>query len=306
MSCHPYQGQDSPESGKWVDMAGSVKEMLKENGWDDIKVWVTEANTSSSNQYNTAEGQGWNLVRHYALIDAYNVVDTFISYQFQTNELSKADNEARFGTVHRWGVDNAYGAKPAFLFASNFFAMTEGASFEKIIQEDNTYILRYKKEDGTDVFMMYANRDTVKVNLDLGSESGIMYDKYGNPTEIFGMDGIYTFVLDDAPIYFETKAEKFEMSQNEKIRINSVNEELPIGQTADLKLKPIQMQRLMLSQRIIIRLSKVKTMNSISHRRNVRIVLIMKAVTTNSVLIFSEITQSLACVRTVKYMRWSI
>lgn len=236
VSCHPYQGQNSPESGKWIDMAGSVKEMLAKNGWDDIDDWVTEANTSSSNQYNTAEGQGWNLVRHYAMIDAYNVVDTFISYQFQTNELSKTDNEAWFGTVHGWGVDNAYGAKPAFLFASNYFSMTEGASFKEILQEDNTYILRYKKEDGTDVFMMYSDRDTVKVNLDLGAESGIMYDKYGNSTEIFNMDGIYTFVLDDAPIYFETKAEKFEMSQNEKIRINSVNEELPIGQTAVFKI----------------------------------------------------------------------
>lgn len=237
VSCHPYQGQNSPESGKWVEMAGAVKDMLKKNGWDDIEVWVTEANTSSGIQYNTAEGQGWNLVRHYALIDAYDVVDTFISYQFQTNEFSKTDNEAWFGTVHGWSVDNAYGAKPAFMFASNYFAMTEGASFEKILQYDNTYILQYKKEDGTSVFMMYVNRDAEQVTLDLGSESGILYDKYGNPTEIFGIDGNYTFTLDDAPIYFETKAERFELSQDEKIHINSVYEELPVGQTAVFKVE---------------------------------------------------------------------
>lgn len=148
VSCHPYQGQNSPESGKWIDMAGSVKEMLAKNGWDDIDIWVTEANTSSSNQYNTAEGQGWNLVRHYALIDAYNVVDTFISYQFQTNELSKTDNEAWFGTVHGWGVDNVYGAKPAFLFASNYFAMQRVHPLKKYCKKTTHISSGIKKRTG--------------------------------------------------------------------------------------------------------------------------------------------------------------
>lgn len=226
VAIHPYQGSASPESTEWVQMVMPVREMLRENGWQDLEVWVTEANTSSSTQYNTEEQQGFNLVRHYALVEAYDVADTFISYQFQTNDADPNDNEACFGTVRGWGVENAYGAKPAYLFAANYFACTEGTEFERIIQEENLYLLQYKKADGKSIFMMYADRGVEQISLRLGSDSGILYDKYGNQTEITSIEGTYTFVVSDAPVYFETAAQTFELCETPVISASSVLEGL--------------------------------------------------------------------------------
>ncbi len=217
ISIHPYQGSGTPETTMWAKTLANTREMLKNIGMEHIEIWSTEANTTSSTQWNTELQQGFNLVRHFANVEAYNCLDKFLFYQIQTNDVGKeSETEPFFGIIRGWAVENAYGAKPAYVMNTNYFAQTENAVYEDIMDTDGEYILKYKRPDGANVFMMYADRTNRAVSLDLGSDSGILYDCYGTKVaDLKSISGKYTFILNDTPYYFVTNATRFEKCQGE-------------------------------------------------------------------------------------------
>lgn len=236
VSVHPYIEAEAPESKHWDVYCGEIRTALEEVGCGELPVWTTEGNVTSSIQYATEQQQGVHLIRQFAQCDAYNVQDKFLWYQMQTSDDNQSDVEACFGILRGPEVKNAYGAKAAYLAATNYFALTEDAEFKDDIQQDNIWLLRYKKADGSNMIMMYSDRSEESVSLNLGAKSGTLYDINGNPQEISSSDGTYSFVLSDEPAYFVYKGDNFELCED-KYEIKTVSYKLPKGSTGVYEFK---------------------------------------------------------------------
>lgn len=233
VTIHPYQGNTTPEMANWVPYTMEIKNLLKRYGYEHLEVWVDEANTASNPEWNTEIQHGLNLVRHYALVEAYNPVDIFISYAFQSMDYDPSYGEHNYGAIRGWNVDNSYGAKPAFMAVCNYTAMTIGKTHSQVIHDeaDDTYVHLYKGENGENVVMMYANCDVTHITLDLGAKSGTLYDMYGNEKKMYSETGIYSFGLNDMPYYFVGETTRLEKLEN-LIKFDKTIIEMPAGNKA--------------------------------------------------------------------------
>lgn len=168
---------------------------------------------------------------------AYKWVDKFLFYQLQTAETNTADIESYFGILRGRTVNNANGPKQSYMALTNYVARTENAVFENdITYDNNVWIYRLKKPDGSRVLMMYADRDVETVTLDLGTNSGTLFDINGNPTSLKNNDGKFTFTFSEEPIYFEYNGEKFEKCEN-KVTVDKTLIEVAKGNTDEFNLK---------------------------------------------------------------------
>ncbi len=227
---HHYQGQGSPESGMYRQIAETAKEEIKAKSGVDLPVWNTEGNTSSSWEYHTETQQGINLIRQYAQMKAYGFYERFYMYCLQVADLSITANEDNFGIIRGWTVDNAYGAKPGYVQLANYIAMTENTEFADDIVKDDIYAYRFKKSDGSYMVMMYADQLETELSLDLGASGGTLYDVYGNPQKLSAKDGKYTFAISDEPVYFHYSGDKF-AECNDKFNIKNTQVAAPVGTT---------------------------------------------------------------------------
>lgn len=213
VSFHPYTGSAAPETQKWGISACEVKERVNELGHPDMLLYATEGHVTSSNEYVSEQQQGESLVRLYASNLAYGVSDILFTYQIQTWDYIDTNIEHKYGIIRGWDVDNKNGAKPAYLAGCNYHAMTDNQEYKEYIKKDDIYMHHFEGNEGNgDTLMMYADRDIIPVSVNIGVNTGIMYDIYGNATEIHSDDGIFTFYLTDAPIYFKADFEKAEIS----------------------------------------------------------------------------------------------
>ncbi len=210
IAIHLYQEAGSPESKKYDEYCMEVKNAMIRAGYPDMELWQTEGNTSAHYSYSTEQQHGVNLVRQFAYCQAYDLLDKFVFYQLQTAESNPDDNESYFGVLRGRSVNNANGPKQSYMALTNFVAMTENAKHSDLIQYDNVYIHKYTRDDGTNILMMYADRDCKITSLDLGASSGTLYDINGNATELKSPDGKYVFSIADQPVYFEYRGDKFE------------------------------------------------------------------------------------------------
>lgn len=211
VAVHLYQEAGTPETKNFYEYCMEVKNMMERAGYPDMELWMTEGNTAAHREYSTEQQHGVNLVRQFAYCQAYDLLDKFIFYQYQTDEARPNDIESYFGIMRGPNVNNANGPKQTYMALTNFLAMTENAVHNDLIQYDNVYIHKYKRStDGKNILMMYADRDCKITSLDLSASSGTLYDVNGNTVSLKSADGKYVFSLADQPIYFEYDGDKFE------------------------------------------------------------------------------------------------
>ena len=235
VTIHPYQGQASPEGARWSEWVMRVKDMLKENGYDHLEVWVTEGNATASKEYNTQLQHGYNLIRHYTTIEMTNCVDRFFHFSLQMEAQDPNNNEHWYGILNGWNAPNSYGAHPEYLMACNYFQQTEGYTYKDCIVKDNQYIARYQNDEGKYLIIMYADYDTKLLSLRLGAKDGILSDVYGNGIGVSGTDGIFTFTLSDAPVFFKYDGTDFEISDG-GFKVSDVSRELTRSSTVEYTL----------------------------------------------------------------------
>lgn len=229
VTIHPYQGQGTPETQRWVEYVSQTRKMLDSYGYEHLTICASEANTSSSFEYNSEIQHGFNLVRQWSSMDANpRMLDSYVTYTFATFDDTRNDNESNFGITRGWNVDNTAGAKPAYMAATNFLAQTEGKTFEKLLRDNDIYVYHYKDEAGEDVLMMYSDVNVRQISLKMDTPKGELHDWYGNKTEINGIDGTYTFIIDDCPRYFRGDFTDVEFTEG-KISVDSPLTEMTVG-----------------------------------------------------------------------------
>ncbi len=214
ITIHPYQEAGSPESKLFTEhIYKEVRSRLEAIGCGDMEIWATESNSSSSFQYNTEQQHGFNFTRQIMQCIANNAMEKILIYQIQTPDADIKNNEDCFGILRGTGVANAYGPKSAYMQMTAMANQLSGATYKDQLCKDNIYTFRFDKVDGSHMLMMYADRDVVPVALNLGSSSGTLYDMNGNPTDYTTDNGIFSFVLTDAPVYFVYKGEGYDFAE---------------------------------------------------------------------------------------------
>ncbi len=237
VAIHLYQEAGTPEMKRWDEYCLQVRAGMERAGCADMPLWLTEGNTSAYRAYSTEQQHGVNLVRQLAQTHAYKWVDKFILYQLQTTETNPGDQEHYFGMLRgRDATNNGNGPKQTYMALTNYIARTENTEFESDIKyDDNVWIYRFKKPDGRRVLMMYADRDTETVTLDLGANSGTLYDINGNPTQLQANDGKYTFTFSEQPMYFEYTGENFQKCED-KVTVDKTVIDVVAGNTDEFNL----------------------------------------------------------------------
>lgn len=235
VSVHTYHGAHTPEIYKWKEANERVRERLKELGMEDIEIWTTEGNGETNPSAFTEVQQALNLPRLFGLCQAYNVNDRFIMYTLQGLGTGEGEFEGDFGILYPANGKNPYTPKLAYMTMCAFFARTQNAEFENIIQVDDEYLYRYKNSDGSRVLMLYTNYTQKEVTLDLGALEGTVFDMYGNGQKVYSEDGKFTFTISDEPIYFEYKGDKFEKCEA-KYNISNVIKDITVGSSFESTL----------------------------------------------------------------------
>ena len=205
-----------------------MRDMLDSHGWNHIKIWISETVTASSISSNSMQQQAYYMIRDFAVYEASGIADKLIVYQLQTPGINPRDNEDWFGMINGYSVENAYGAKPAFLYLTNYMAQTEDAVYEDTIQNGEIYVVKWKKADGNYLYLMYSFDNMVNVTMNFGTETGEMINGYGNETQLFGIDGKYSFTLTADPIYFETNSGIFTFEET-NLSVDKIVNELTLG-----------------------------------------------------------------------------
>ena len=232
---HLYQEAGTPESKDWDVYIDEVREGMRRAGCGDMPMWHTEGNTSAHFTYSTEQQHGVNLIRQLIYIKEHTG-DKFVFYQWQTEERNPDDIESYFGVMRGlYASNNVNAPKQTYLALTNYIAMTENAEYVDKITEDNIWVHRLKKTDGKYVLMMYSDRECKTVSLDLGANSGILYDVNGNSQNLSSWDGKYTFSIADQPVYFEYSGENFARVQD-AIVCNKNIQEVTLGDEVEFKL----------------------------------------------------------------------
>ena len=230
VTIHPYQGQGSPDTTRWDEYVSLTRKMLDSYGYTDFTICASEANTSSSREYNSEIQQGFNLIRQWSMMDANpEMLDYYITYTLSTFDDTRNDNESCFGIIRGWNVDNTAGAKPAFMAVCNFLSQIEGRTHKRLLSDDDDIsIHHYTDEDGQDMLMMYSDVTCQQISLKIDAPSGTLYDWYGNATKVNAVDGTYTFIIDDCPRYFVGDFTDVAFAEG-KIKVDSPLTEMTVG-----------------------------------------------------------------------------
>ena len=217
VSGHHYDwGKEGIDEIKLMESVQTLKDIMSEYG-PAKPIIISEIGSSTANGGNTPPiNQPGELALYYGVLRAYDLVD-MMTYYCLYDAANDDDVEASWGSVNCWKYDYninpeakrvASGAKPAYLgiaAMNNFVGGT--ADFEKVIDKDRTYAMKYyNRKMNKNVVTLLAGytgeQDGKTVSYKFGTNNVEVYDLYGNKMyDLQSDDGVYTFYVDKQPVY---------------------------------------------------------------------------------------------------------
>lgn len=213
LSVHNYSW-GIPESycENYIKQIGAMKEDWKKYAGEYPKIWSTEAGfhgTVADINY-SKQKIGSYTVRQIIFFKEHGLLDgPFTVHIFDPGGLIKTDREYSFGHVgpghesmKQWGT--MYFPTEAFLTVAGYNYCMAEADYEKSFDSENKNVrIRQfdSKKFGTKVLTLNTVNQSEYVTLNLGAESLRYFDTFGNETEIFGNNGVYSLAVTGDPVY---------------------------------------------------------------------------------------------------------
>lgn len=232
ISYHPYYHSRGPETSAVISNGLAVQDLLEKFGKPDAEIWITENGwpTWLGNPISEAD----QAVYHVTTIlenAAWQIFDKYIFYEFANSGVEQSYMEAQFGMVKSVYDDVPYAAKPAYVAVCNANYQLQNTEFRDALgglsttAEDFAYRFDRDNSDGKGsqmIALWTINSDNrSEMGLDLGCDKVTMYDFYGNETELYGINGRFSFAAADKPVYIVGDFNKFE-SCEPPIKVNSL------------------------------------------------------------------------------------
>lgn len=246
ISIHPYTNKSSPERGGAIPQIIALKEMLAENGYPDMPLRATEWGWPSTgiNGYVDKTEQAAYIVRMNVLNDHYDFFEHIDYYTINDGGEDMTNAEHAFGLLYGPKNKVPFGTKPAYLSATTFNdLMTDAQYIDMITLGENVSAYRYKLRDGRDCVVAWKIDAGVEIaGVNLGANQVTKIDMYGNESELFAQDGVFTCAYDITPTYLvgdfdkmETAKAGFSLSANEIEIVAGDKAEILLYQYSDKK-----------------------------------------------------------------------
>ncbi len=217
---HPYE-QKAPEICGMDENIQWYKDKYREKGIDDPDIWNTELGyTTADDNVADEETKGALNCRTVLLYKSKDLGERCCLYNFEQKGTILTDREDRFGSVSPASYKLNREGKP--FVPTEAFAMVTGMNYimaqssaDGIFDsaDANVRINRYSSDKfGSKIVSLYTVNGSENVTLRLGTDKVTVYDSYGNSREMYGENGVYTFLANNRPMYIsgdikETKIE---------------------------------------------------------------------------------------------------
>ena len=179
-------------------------------------IWLTEFGWNNfTYSYNES---GENLAKACAMQYETSLVDKLFWYDFTDDNANYDSTGSTYGMVENFNISmqNRYLAKPAYIAAANVNDLLGTPEFQSKLRlnDDKAYAYHYRRtQDGEDVAVLWSTEENTLVTMNFGTESIEVCDHFGNPINVMGSDGTYSFTLGSAPIFVTGNFGKFEESK---------------------------------------------------------------------------------------------
>lgn len=219
ISYHPYYHSRGPETSGIIANGISVRNLLKEYGREDAEVWITENGWPTWLGNPISESDQANF--HVTTIlqnAAWKLFDRYYYYEFANSGVELSYMESQFGIVKSVYDEVPYAARPAYVGVCNANYQLGGTEFKDALgglsATANDFAYRFTRDNndgkGKELIAIWTKGDRSEMGIKLGCDSVKMYDFYGNETELYGIDGKYSFAVTDEPIYIVGDFTSFE------------------------------------------------------------------------------------------------
>ena len=246
LSFHVYTNKYKPESvgGDKAALADDIKKLLEQNSCGHIPLFISETGYSTNlnddgtfvntevqqakyelrdwaRLYNKVSGVTWYNAIEKPQSDGYEHslghIKMHTSYKFTTGT----------GEEKEWVSDIPYEAKRVYLAIANWNTLLANS---ELIQENingSIYDYVFKTPDDRTVHMLW-NSDDVTVNVDVtaNSSSAVLYDMYGNATDITPNNGGYNLNISGEPVYLEESKAKVVFTDESDKKIEKLNDNI--------------------------------------------------------------------------------
>ena len=225
LSLHMYPAS-RPEY-TWVESdVERYQESFREKGVDDIEIWHTETGYTRAESFIKGDEwkQGAYITRMLLMHKANRSGDKTFIHNLQRNGEIPFDREDMFGIVGPFEAganpdEIIYDAEyPALVVTAYNYVLANSETVEKIdTGEKEVIVTRFKSDKfNSDIVSMHTYSDNERqITLDLGTDKVTFFDTLGNETEVFGVDGVFTFMADGSPVYAMGDFEKVELIKEE-------------------------------------------------------------------------------------------
>lgn len=211
VSYHPYHQSRSPETGSVFTRGKSVTELMASYTDEPKENWVTEIGWPIwlGNPITEEESAAY-FARTILGNEGLKTFDRIYHYQFADSGYNRKNKEHYFGIVKNDYADiphEAYLCYPAVCMANYMVYDTEfvGDITGRAEENAENYVYRFKRNNsdgkGKDMIAAWTVHARYEQGIDLGTDKVYLYDMYGNETELYGIDGKFSFMLTETPIY---------------------------------------------------------------------------------------------------------
>lgn len=206
ISVHPYWFPTNPERGLAYAI-NQVHELMAKYGYEGIDVFGSELGYPVCPEFNTELEQAVYGILYFCINDNEKLLKRMYWYDLQNDGWSVNEKEHNFGMIRCWSENGdgvPFAAKPVYLATTQYNSMVADGEIQGRVENDDVSLFHYKKSDCKDVLITASRDKTAKnLSLNLGTDVVSFYDMFGNKKEIYGVDGKYTFIVDDTISYIE-------------------------------------------------------------------------------------------------------
>lgn len=230
---HPYTVKPIEKSGIIEDVLEYKREFIDAGGSEDVELWHTEVGyTIPDDAVGSERVKGALNTRSAIAYFTHDAGDILNFYNLEQKGYTKTDREDMFGMV---GYKNTPWKKyekrcipkESFVQMTALTYILAQSDIESFYKSDdgNLYMSQFNsKKFNKKIITLHTIDDAETITMDLGTDVVTVFDEYGNETEVFGNNGIFTFTVDNYPQYIMGNIKKSEIIDNTKfLGLNASN-----------------------------------------------------------------------------------
>jgi len=222
IAIHPYTRQPVEKTERLKDIQYFKDEYAKV-GKSDPDVWNTETGyTLSDSTVGTEKMKGALNCRAAILYKSYDLSEKTVFYNLEKKGTVYISREDQFGHVsggkeeHKKYGKNYVPTISYVMVTGMNYVMAESEAAGIFDSEDKTLRISkfWSNKFNTNILTLYSTTGKQLVTLDLGATKLECYDSNGNSQEIYGNNGLFTFIADEYPQYLVGDISKVKILSN--------------------------------------------------------------------------------------------